>query len=379
MDAILSQWQQQVQSATRERRALRLRGGGSKDWYGQSLEGDILDTRPWQGVVAYQPAELVLTARCGTSLAEIEALLAQQGQMLAFEPPHFGTDQTGATLGGMVAAGLAGPRRISCGSVRDFVLGVQVLDGQGQMLNFGGQVMKNVAGYDVSRSMAGAMGTLGLLLQVSLKVLPRPAQELSLRFEMDQQASVQNVNQWLGQALPISASCWVDGVLSVRLSGASAAVQEARQRLGGEVLDCDAASQFWASLREQQHDFFAPLMAHRVDVDDEVGDGVDCGTDGGAACLWRLALPPLAPALDFAGPQLIEWAGGQRWCIGTAAHAESLRAQAVTLGGHATLFRCRDKSVPVFQAVAPALAAIQARVKARFDPAGIFNPQRMGV
>ncbi|MEN9868740.1 MAG: glycolate oxidase binding subunit [Pseudomonadota bacterium] len=366
MDAILSQWQQQVQNATHERRALRLRGGGSKDWYGQSLTGDILDTRAWQGVVAYQPAELVLTARCGTSLAELETLLAQHGQMLAFEAPYFGNDQSTATLGGMVAAGLAGPRRISCGCVRDFVLGVQVLDGQGQLLDFGGQVMKNVAGYDVSRSMAGAMGTLGLLLQVSLKVLPRPAQEVSLRFAMDQAQGVQQVNQWLGQALPVSASCWVNGVLSVRLSGASAAVQEARQRLGGEVLDDDAAKRFWASLREQQHAFFAPVMTQ--------GDAAD----DGAACLWRLALPPLAAPLDFAGPQLIEWAGGQRWCIGTVADVERLRAQASARGGHATLFRASSKTVPVFQAVAPALAAIQARVRARFDPAGIFNPQRMG-
>ncbi len=373
MQTMVEQWQQQVLSALNEKRPLRLRGGGTKDWYGQSLQGEVLDTRAWRGIVAYQPEELVVTARCGTPLMELEAALAAQGQMLPFEPPHFalaGVNQ--ATVGGMLAAGLAGPRRLACGSVRDFVLGVQVLDGRGQCLNFGGQVMKNVAGYDVSRTMAGALGTLGMVLQVSFKVLPCPAAESSCRFGMTQQESVLAVNQWLGQALPISASCWLDGQLTLRFSGARAAVQAALQvshrGRGGNRLELDEATAFWRALREQQLPFFADA--------------------GGRHRLWRVAVPALAPALDFAGPQLIEWGGAQRWLLEEVGKddaqrslhnrfATSLRAQASALGGHATLFRAADKGLPVFQAVAPALAAIQSKVQACFDPARLFNPARI--
>jgi len=340
------------QELVRNGRPLRIRGGGTKDWYGQQLEGDILDTRGYAGIVDYEPTELVITARCGTPLADIEAALAQQGQMLAFEPPHVGP---GATLGGAIASGLSGPRRANAGAVRDFVLGCRLLDGKGDVLSFGGQVMKNVAGYDVSRLLAGSLGTLGLLLDVSIKVLPRAPREATLVFEgVNEVDAIRNLNEWGGQALPVSASCWHDGVLALRLSGANAAVDNAIRTLGGDVMpDC---TRFWASVREQQHPFFAGDMP-----------------------LWRLSVPSTVGAIVPGSPQLIEWGGAQRWlrAPGDAATAERIRAVVAACGGHATLFRGGDKSVGVFQPLAPAIARIHERLKAGFDPAGIFNPGRM--
>lgn len=345
----IEQFKEQVCAATANKTALRIRGGGTKDWYGQRLEGDILDTRAHKGIVDYEPTELVITARCGTPLAEIEAVLAERNQMLAFEPPHFGE---GATLGGAIAAGLSGPRRANAGAVRDFVLGAKVMDGKGEVLNFGGQVMKNVAGYDVSRLMAGSLGTLALLLEVSVKVLPRALRETTLRFEIGEIDAIRKLNEWGGQPLPLSASCWHDGVLMVRLSGAQAAVDAAVKSLGGEVVaDADV---FWASLREQQHPFFA-----------------------GEGALWRLSVPSTTSAIVLKGQQLIEWGGAQRWLRAQAGAAESIRRTVSAAGGHATLFRGGDKSVGVFHPLAPAVARIHERMKAAFDPSNVFNPGRM--
>jgi glycolate oxidase FAD binding subunit len=347
----IEQFREQVLAAAAAKAPLRIRGGGTKDWYGQQLAGEILDTRAHSGIVDYEPTELVITARSGTPLADIEAVLAAQGQMLAFEPPHFGE---GATLGGAIASGLSGPRRASAGAVRDFVLGVQLMDGKGEVLTFGGQVMKNVAGYDVSRLLAGSLGTLGLMLQHSVKVLPRAVREATLRFAMSEIDALRRLNEWGGQPLPISASCWHDGVLSVRLSGAQAAVDAAVASLGGEGVPDGRA--FWAALREQQHPFF-----------------------DGAGSLWRLSVPPAASAIVVKGAQLIEWGGAQRWlkADADAAAADSIRRVAAAAGGHATLFRGGDKSVGVFHPLAPAVAAIHQRLKAAFDPAHIFNPGRM--
>jgi len=342
--------QDQVRSAAHEKRPLRIRGGGSKDWYGQSLQGEILDTRAHSGIVDYEPTELVITARCGTPLVEIEAALLEQRQMLAFEPPHFGA---GATLGGAIASGLSGPRRATSGAVRDFVLGAKLLDGKGDVLSFGGQVMKNVAGYDVARLLAGSLGTLGLLLEVSVKVLPIAVAETTLRFAMNEPDAIRKLNEWAGRPLPVSASCWHDGELALRLSGARAAVHDAVRALGGEVVpDC---ARFWAGLREQRHAFFSGDMP-----------------------LWRLSLPSTAGALALGG-QLIEWGGAQRWlrAPSDADTAQRIRAAAGAAGGHATLFRGGDKRVGVFQPLAPAIARIHARLRAGFDPAGIFNPGRM--
>ena len=334
----------------REGRPLRIRGGGTKDWYGQRLEGDVLDTREYAGIVDYEPTELVITARCGTLLSDVEAALAERGQMLAFEPPHFGA---GATIGGAIASGLSGPRRANSGAVRDFVLGCTLLDGKGDVLRFGGQVMKNVAGYDVSRLLAGSLGTLGLLLDVSVKVLPRAPREATLVFDgVNEIDAIRSLNEWAGQPLPVSASCWHDGVLALRLSGANAAVDAAIRSLGGDVMpDC---ARFWESLREQRHAFFDGDMP-----------------------LWRLSVPSTVGAIVPGSPQLIEWGGAQRWLRAPADAAERIRATVRACGGHATLFRGGDKSVGVFEPLAPAIGRIHERLKAGFDPAGIFNPGRM--
>jgi glycolate oxidase FAD binding subunit len=370
MSDLTEQLRERVLAAAVDKQPLRIRGGGSKDFYGNTPAGELLETTGHSGIVAYEPTELVVTARAGTRLADLEAALAEKGQMLAFEPPHFSAapvgralarqatadvglkaDLQGATIGGCVAAGLSGPRRATAGAVRDFVLGVKLLDGKGEILNFGGQVMKNVAGYDVSRLMAGALGTLGLLLEVSLKVLPKPPAEATLRLELPQDKAIEAMNRWGGQPLPLSATCWADGLLSVRLSGARAAVAAARERIGGEVVaEADA---FWRAVREQQADFFS-----------------------GDAALWRLSLPAQTPPLGQPGPQLIEWGGALRW-LKSDAPAAALRAAAAQAGGHATLFRGGDRSVGVFQPLPAPLMDVHRKLKHTFDPQGLFNPGRL--
>jgi glycolate oxidase FAD binding subunit len=346
-------------------RPLCIRGGGSKDFYGNPPRGEILDTRGHAGIVAYEPTELVITARCGTPLAEIETALAAQGQMLAFEPPHFsppspprgGAGGGGqATLGGCVASGLSGPRRATAGAVRDFVLGVKMVNGNGSVLTFGGQVMKNVAGYDVARLMTGSLGTLGLLLEISLKVLPRPVAEASVRLEAPQEKAIELINGWAGKPLPITATCWCDDLLTLRLAGAGAAVTAARRQLGGEPLEATAADDFWRRLREQQSDFFA-----------------------GDSALWRLSLPSVTPVLALPGEQLIEWGGSLRW-LKSGSDAAGVRNAAAQAGGHATLFRCGPElklGAGAFQPLPPALLTLHRRLKQSFDPLGIFNPGRM--
>lgn len=362
----------QVRAAAAARRSLRICGGGSKDFYGQHIETatEVLDTRPLNGVVAYEPSELVVTVRGGTPLAELEAVLAAAGQHLPFEPPHFASaGSRTATVGGAVAAGLNGPGRASAGAVRDFVLGTQVLNGRAELLTFGGQVMKNVAGYDVSRSLAGSMGTLGVLVQVSLKVLPVAPAEATLCFEMSQSVALEALNRWGGQPLPLNASCWVSdhgrSVLFVRLRGAAAAVEAACLRMGGQRLDNADAALDWTACREQTLPFFAQAR--------QPGDA-----------LWRVSLPQIAPALALGGQspehQLVEWHGALRWVWAPAAQAQAMRAAAQAAGGHATLFRPAadsDRSVGVFAPLSGPLAAIHRRLKVEFDPAGIFNPGRL--
>ncbi|GAB2866805.1 glycolate oxidase subunit GlcE [Pseudoduganella ginsengisoli] len=350
---MLEEFRERLREATANQQPLRFRGGGTKDWYGGPLTGDVLQTAGYAGVVDYEPSELVITARCGTRLADIEALLAQHGQMLAFEPPRFGA---ASTIGGVVAAGLSGPRRMAAGSVRDFVLGAKLVNGAGDVLNFGGQVMKNVAGYDVSRLLAGSMGTLGLIAEVSLKVLPLPVREATLHMPLDEIAALRALNEWGGQPLPLSASCWHGGVLSVRLSGAESAVAAAIGTLGVQaaVMPERDAQALWSSLRDHTHAFFD--TPH----------------------LWRLAVPPHASAIILKGESLIEWGGGQRWLRADAVRAGDIRRTVAASGGHATLFRTADKSVPAFHPKAPALALLNRRVKQAFDPAGIFNPGRLG-
>jgi glycolate oxidase FAD binding subunit len=351
MDAALDSLAERVRAAAAGGEALCIRGGGTKDFYGNVPRGEPLDTRVLQGVVAYEPSELVVTVRAGTLLAELEALLAERSQMLAFEPPHFGP---AATVGGSVAAGLAGPRRASsgtaCGGIRDFLLGARLLDGRGRLLTLGGTVMKNVAGYDLARTLAGSLGILGVIVEVSLKVLPRPVVETTLRFEMDEAAALAALNAWAGRPLPLSASAWCADTLMLRLSGAPDAVREACRQLGGE--ECDGGA-FWDEVREQRHPFFADQ-----------------------APLWRLSLPSTSEPVGFPDAQMIEWGGALRWLRSPRAAAE-IRARARQLGGHATLFRGGDRAQGVFTPLTPALAAIHRRLKAEFDPAGICNPGRM--
>ncbi|MEY6432424.1 glycolate oxidase subunit GlcE [Thioalkalicoccus limnaeus] len=343
--------QAQVRAAARDARALAIRGGGTKTFLGQAAAGEPIALAEHAGVLRYQPEELVLTARAGTPLTEIESALAERGQMLAFEPPHFGP---GATLGGTIACGLSGPARAAAGSARDFVLGVRLLNGRGDDLRFGGEVMKNVAGYDLSRLMVGAFGTLGLLLEISLKVLPRPIATRTLVQEHGVENALERMAHWAGQPLPISATCHDGERLFVRLSGAERGVAAAAERIGGDALDDGDAEHLWRDgLREHGHPFFQ-----------------------GDAPLWRLSVPPAAPPLGFPGPQLIEWGGAQRWLRSDAPAAE-IRAAASAGGGHATLFRGPRGDETVFHPLPPALHALHRRLKAAFDTAGILNPGRL--
>ena len=358
MDAALSPMIDRIRAAAAAGTPLRIRGGGSKDFYGERLQGEVLDTRPLAGISSYEPSELVVTVRCGTPLAELESTLAAQGQCLPFEPPHLGE---GSTVGGMVAAGLSGPARASVGAVRDYVLGATLVNGRGEVLTFGGQVMKNVAGYDVSRVLAGSLGTLGLIAEVSLKVLPVAPAEATLKFELTQAQALEQLNRWGGQPLPLNASCWVQdaGVptLYLRLRGAAAAVEAACRTLGGERQDNAAVAPDWALCREQRLPWF---------------------TERGARDLWRLSVPQTAPVIDLPEPPLVEWHGGQRWVRAEPADAARLRAAAAQAGGHATLFHTAQAAPGRrFDPPKAPLDRIQRELKREFDPAGIFNPGRL--
>jgi glycolate oxidase FAD binding subunit len=349
-----------IRDAAERGTRLRIRGGGSKDFYGERLEGEELSTRGLAGVTSYEPSELVVTAGAGTPLAELEALLARHSQCLPFEPPHFAG---GATVGGMVAAGLSGPARASVGAVRDYLLGLTMINGRGEVLTFGGQVMKNVAGYDVSRLMVGALGTLGLIAAVSLKVLPVAAAEATLRFAMPQAEALRRLNEWGGQPLPLNASRWVQdegpGMLYLRLRGAAAAVESACRWLGGERLVHESAAADWVACR----DLRLPWFAGRGERD-----------------LWRLSVPQTTPVLELPEAPLIEWHGGERWVRAGAADAARIRESAARAGGHATLFAVGDpaqRKVSRFAPLAPAVDRIHRELKREFDPAGIFNRGRL--
>jgi len=345
--------QTQVRAAAAAATLLNIRGGGSKVFLGRTAAGEPLDVGAHQGIVNYQPKELVVTARAGTGLDTIEAALAEHGQALPFEPPRLGP---GATLGGTIACGLSGPARPYAGSARDFVLGTRVLTGRAEVLRFGGEVMKNVAGYDISRLMTGAMGTLGVLLEVSLKVLPRPAAERTQALEMGQAEAIAAMNAWAGRPLPITATCWVGGRLLVRLSGAEPSVIQAAMRIGGETLDDGAA--FWRDqVREQGHPIFS-----------------------GEAPLWRLSVPPATAPLSLPGllpeAMLVEWGGAQRWAHTNLDQAK-VRDAVAALGGHATLFRGGTRTGAVFHSLPPALMRIHRNLKRAFDPQGLLNPGRL--
>jgi glycolate oxidase FAD binding subunit len=336
---------EQVNRALAQGTPLRIQGGDSKAFLGRPVAGEPLDIRAHRGIVGYDPTELVVTVRAGTPLAELEAALDAAGQMLPCEPPHLGA---GATVGGMVACGLSGPRRPWAGAVRDLVLGSRVITGLGKQLRFGGEVMKNVAGYDLSRLLVGSYGCLGVLTEVSLKVLPKPRACLSLRIEMDAERALHKLAEWGQQPLPISAASHDGQALQLRLEGGEGSVAAARQRLGGELLD----GGYWRELNEQRLAFFADPRP-----------------------LWRLSLPNTCGVLALPGEQLIDWAGAQRW-LKSDAEAEAIRRVVGAAGGHASCFSAGVCDSP-FQPLAAPLLRYHRQLKAQLDPQGIFNPGRL--
>ena len=382
LDAIV----ERIKTAASTGTPLRIRGGGTKDFYGQSLQGEILDTTSLNGITSYEPSELVVTVKAGTPLAELEAALAEKNQCLPFEPPHYekiwGTAsepiellpkfvRTQTTVGGMVAAGLSGPSRASSGGVKDFILGVNMVNGKGEELRFGGTVMKNVAGYDVSRLMAGSMGTLGLITEVSIKVLPIAPAEATLKLECSQTEAINKLNAWGAQPLPLNASCWIQesgaGTLYVRLRGAVAAVDAAVKKMGGTLQNQasgnDTVAADWLALRNQNMDFFKLQ---------------------GDECLWRLSVPDATPDLQL-GETLIEWHGAQRWVKLPYSEVATIRSKANAMGGNAILFIAAQaintpailENRVIFNPLKAPLDRIHRDLKRQFDPAGIFNRGRM--
>ena len=373
----IEHFREQILNAAKDQTPLSIEGGGTKSWYGNPNHYAKLDTRTYSGILEYQPEELVITACAGTPLSDIEAALNEKNQMLAFEPPHFGTN---ATFGGAIASGLAGPGRISAGNLRDFVLGTRILDGKGQDLSFGGKVMKNVAGYDVSRLLPGSMGTLSLLLEASVKVLPKPAATATLRCHTTQEKALKLLNEWAGQPLPLSASCWIgdtvsnEGVLTIRLAGAVAAVKAAIPLMSSQVdakeITPESAQTLWHDLREQN-------LAQFINLDPN-------------QTLYRLALPAACGPLSIPNASnelILEWHGQQRWikADGDEATFAAIKRIANEHGGHATRFKQGsnvDKSFERFtllseQAHSKALESVQARLRSAFDPSGVFATKRL--
>lgn len=341
---------ERVRQAQRDTTPLKIVGGNTKAFYGRNVEGETISTREHRGIRHYDPIELVVSVRTGTPLAELEAALAAEGQMLACEPPHFGKD---ATVGGMIATGLSGPRRPWVGSVRDFVLGSRVITGEGKELRFGGEVMKNVAGYDLSRLMVGAQGTLGIVTEVSMKVLPQPGASHGLRLEMPLAEALDKLSEWGRQPVPLTGAAYYDGVLYLRLEGGASSVAATRERLGGDDLEPG----FWSELREQRLPFFT--------ADD-------------SRALWRLSLPNNTTELDVAGDTFYDWAGAQRW-LKSDAPADSIRQAVAHVGGHATCYTAHQTggTIEPFTPLAPVVAKYHRNLKAKLDPHGIFNPGRL--
>jgi glycolate oxidase FAD binding subunit len=349
----IEQLQERVKSAAANNTLLRIRAGGSKDFYGETLRGEVLDVSGYSGIIEYEPTELVITARCGTPLSTLEAALDAQNQMLAFEPPRF----AGATIGGVIASGIGGPAAGYAGRMRDFVLGAKLIDGKGQHLAFGGQVMKNVAGYDVSRMLAGSLGTLGVITQVSLKVLPKPVASCTLQFELNEADALRKLNDWAGQPLPLSASSWCGGVLRVRLAGARAAVDAATHKMGGEVLAQEQAANAWQGMRDHTDAFFTQRSAGHP--------------------LIRIAVPSVALPLDLPGQGLIQWVGAERWV--KDCDLQQARDAAKKAGGHATRFSQGNglTNGSFMSPLDPVSKRIHQNLKNEFDPTGIFNRGRM--
>ena len=356
--------QQQIEDAYQTGKSLNIIGGDSKSWYGREVTGAPLHVGEHAGIISYQPTELVITARAGTTLSELSAALDEKKQRLPFDPPGFGKN---ATLGGTVACGFSGPRRPYAGSCRDFVLGCRVINGKGEILTFGGQVMKNVAGFDVSRLMAGSLGTLGVLLDISLKVLPHRQAEQTLVVDAGFDEAVAMMNHWAGTPLPVTAMAADGKLVYFRICGTHSSVKKSATQIGGAIY-ADGLN-LWKDIREHQLLFFddkRPLWrfsvpsdaAHSVLADAVCSDknGADNGSD----------------TVDW----FIGWGGAQRW-LKSDLPAEQIFALARKVGGHATLFRGGDRSADIFSPLPDAQMLLHKRLKEAFDPKGIFNPGRM--
>jgi len=346
-----AQLQERVKQALAEKQPLAIRGGSSKAFLGREPLGEPLELAGHSGVVNYEPTELVVTVRGGTALDDLERALTEQGQMLTFEPPNFSGH---SSIGGSVACNLSGPARPYAGAARDALLGVTLLNGKGEILHFGGEVMKNVAGYDLSRLMAGAMGTLGVLLEVSLKVLPRPHREITLvREDVEVEQALAQLSDLGRRPLPISGAALYQGRLSIRLGGTEAGLAAARKLIPGDELEPDQASDYWRSIKDQTHGFFNSDQP-----------------------LWRLSVPANTPALPIAGECLYDWGGAQRWVLSDEP-ADKLFRLAAEAGGHATAFRRAGSRDAVFQPLSQGLLTLHQRLKQAFDPEGILNPGRL--
>ncbi len=349
---------EQINNAVGKKSPLVITGGGSKAFYGNRIEGEVISTAEHTGIIEYQPSELVITVRSGTLLSELEAELKANKQMLAFEPPQH---SAGSTIGGVIACGLSGPRRPACGAARDFVLGTTIINGKAEKCRFGGQVMKNVAGYDVSRLMVGAQGTLGVLLDISIKVLPIDETEITLRSQIDLNSAIKHIRQWIKQGLPITASCYHKNTLYIRLSSTHSAVKKAHNTISNLCNAEETDNNIWLEIKNQTHDFF---------------------TDNSAADknLWRCSHQSNTEFYGDTENQLIEWNGALRWV-----HSNNeLHTKAAQLGGHATRYpldkngkKSSDNSNDIFQPLQPGLLKIHQRLKQSFDPECILNPGRL--
>ena len=337
-----------VKEAYEDKTALQIIGGNSKSFYGRHIQHQPLDISGHDGIVSYHPSELVVTARSGTFLIDLQIILGEQGQMLAFEPPHFSET---ATLGGTIACGFSGPRRPFSGSARDSVLGCKILNGRGEILSFGGEVMKNVAGYDVSRLMVGALGTLGILLEISLKVLPLPEAETTLTFELNEDQAIDRMTEIQRQGRLVSGLSFDGQYLFVRLSGTEKAVLTEAKNLGGEPLP--AGNDYWRKLREQHLEFFQSRQN-----------------------LWRLSVPPATPVMEPEGDWFYDWGGALRW-LKTASDAARIFKMAEQANGHAVLFRSHGFAGDIFQPLSAANKQIHQNLKRTFDPGSILNLNKM--
>ena len=337
-----------IQQANNSQQALQIQGGGSKRFYGNQISAKFLDVSDNIGIIEYEPSELFITARNGTLLTSIEATLEANNQMLPFEPPHFSSQ---ATLGGTIACGLSGPRRPYASSMRDCILGTHIINGNGEHLEFGGKVMKNVAGYDASRLMCGAFGTLGVLTQISLKVIPKPQTQITVAIELNQSEALETMNAWVQTLLPISATYFCNDVLYVRIEGLDKTIRNVHQKMGGEILRDSQA--FWKDIKDHQAEFFQTQQP-----------------------LWRVIIPNNTPPLSISGDSCLEWNGGLRW-IKSDEETQYITNQCQVAKGHATLFKAKTKPNDCLASINPKLQSLHLNLKAAFDANRILNPGRM--